>query len=344
MNVVEYVGKDLLRAASVNVPAGGAASNAAEAKAIAARLGGRVVIKAQIAAGKRGKGGGIRFADDADGAEEAANALIGSTINGFPVAAVLVEAAVPIAREFYAAVMNDPAAREARLLFSTSGGMEIEDVASGEIRQATLDIRRPLDLSTARAIAAETDAGDANLEAIAQMLVTLYDVYRANDAELVEINPLVLTKAGELVALDCKLVLDDSARERHEELFARAAAALGEQGTDLERNARAQGLLYMELDGDVGILANGAGLTMTTMDVIAHFGGARGQLHGDRRRRVHESDARARNRPGQPQGAQPAGQFLWSLRPDRRDGAGRRRRGRGAEAHHPHGLQHSRDG
>ncbi len=272
MNVPEHIGKELLAEAGFAVPDGGLATVAEEAAAQAERIGGRVAIKAQIAAGKRGKGGGIRFASDGAAAADAAREMIGSTVNDHPVRSLLVERAVPIAREFYAAVMNDPSSGACRLLFSMDGGMEIEDVPAERIAQAVHDIRTPLSLETARALVA--GAGDADLvDGLARCFVTLYDLYREYDAELVEINPLALTTAGEIVALDCKLAIDDSSRKRHEELFARVAAALGEQGTELERRARAQGLLYMELDGDVGILANGAGLTMTTMDVVAHYGG-----------------------------------------------------------------------
>ena len=248
------------------------ANTAEVAAAEAERVGGRVVIKVQIAAGKRGKGGGIRFASDGASAAEAATAMLGSTVNGHPVRSLLIERAVPIEREFYAAVMNDPTTGECRLLFSTDGGMEIEEVPAARIAQALQDIRSPLPLQKARALLLR--AGDERLiEQLAHCFVALYELYREYDAELVEINPLAVTPAGEVVALDCKLVIDDSSRKQHEELFARVTGTLGEQGTELERRARAQGLLYMELDGDIGILANGAGLTMTTMDVVAHYGG-----------------------------------------------------------------------
>jgi len=273
VNAVEYVGKDVLAAAGFNVPEGGVAASPEAAAAIARRLNRRVALKAQIPSGKRGKGGGILFADDPAAARDAAQTLLGSTIAGFAVREVLVEAAVPFLRECYAAVLNDPAARGPRFLFSASGGMDVEDVPADRMHQLALDIREPFALEAARALVRGSHAAVEHVEALARALVALYVVYRANDAELVEINPLVVTPSGDAVALDCKLVLDDSARKRHEELFARAEAALGEQGTELERRARALGLLYMELDGDVGVLANGAGLTMTTMDVIAHYGG-----------------------------------------------------------------------
>jgi succinyl-CoA synthetase beta subunit len=273
VNVLEYIGKELLAQGGLSVPVGSLATDPEGASAAAKRVGGRVVVKAQVAAGKRGKGGGVRFAADPGEARVAASELLGSTVSGYRVDAVLVEGAVAIAREFYAAVMNDPASRMARLLFSTSGGMDIEEVPADKIAQAAIDIRGPFALEEARSLVARTDAGTALVESLARTLVSLYELYREKDAELLEVNPLVVTQDGQLYALDCKLVLDDSAKKRHPELFARAAQALGEQGTDLERRARELGLLYMELDGDVAILANGAGLTMTTMDVVAHYGG-----------------------------------------------------------------------
>jgi succinyl-CoA synthetase beta subunit len=273
MDVVEHIGKALLREAGFRVPEGMVVTSADAAATAAEKLGGRVVLKAQIAAGKRGKGGGVRFARSGPEARTVAGAMLGSFVNDRPVETVLVEAAVPVARELYAAVMNDATTGGALVLFSASGGMEIEDVPAASVGRATIDIRRGFSLSAGRALVAATDVEPAVTGALAEALVSLYDLYRANDAELIEINPLVLTEDGSIYALDCKLVLDDSARKRHEALFARAAAALGPEGTELERRARALGLLYMELDGDIGILANGAGLTMTTMDVVALYGG-----------------------------------------------------------------------
>ena len=273
MNVSEHIGKELLARSGMNVPTGELVNDAAGAAAVAERLGGRVVMKAQIGAGKRGKGGGIRFATGAAQAREVAVEMIGSSVNGHAVTSLLVEAAVPIALEFYAAVMNDPSSGSARILFSTFGGMDIEDVEPAHIHHTTADIRKPFPFDAARGLVEATDVGAAHVDAVARALVELYELYRSNDAELVEINPLVITTDGELYALDCKLVLDDSSKKRHEELFARAAAAVGTPGTELEQRARALGLLYIELDGDIAILANGAGLTMTSMDVVAHYGG-----------------------------------------------------------------------
>ena len=159
MNVPEYIGKELLAQGGLKVPAGLVATSSEGASAAAQRIGGRVVVKAQVAAGKRGKGGGIRFAADVEEARVAASELLGSRVSGYPVDAVLVEGAVPIAREFYAAVMNDPASRAARLLFSTAGGMDIEEVPAEKIVQAVIDIRGPFALEEAQSLVARTDAG-----------------------------------------------------------------------------------------------------------------------------------------------------------------------------------------
>lgn len=273
MDVLEYVGKDLLREAGLRVPDGSVVAHVADTEVLGEALLGRCVVKAQIAAGKRGKGGGIVFAGGADEVRAAVSSLLGSTFNGHLVERVLIEAAVPIAHEYYAAIMNDASTGLPLVLFSADGGMEIEDVAHDRIARTTVDVRTGFSEDAARALVSAAGAGRDDATALSRVLLALYSVYDANDAELLEINPLVHADSGEFYALDCKLVLDDSAKRRQEELFDKAATALGPQGTELERRARSIGLLYMELDGDVGVLANGAGLTMTTMDVVAHYGG-----------------------------------------------------------------------
>jgi succinyl-CoA synthetase beta subunit len=271
--VVEGLAKALLREAGLSVPGGEVAGDAQSAALAAGRLGGTVALKAQIAAGKRGKGGGVRFARDARQALGVARDMLGSVVGGHVVRTVLVESAVSFERELYAAVMNDPTTGAALVLFSTAGGVDVEEMPASRMRRASVDIRTGFSLDAARALVEQTDLVPAAREAVARALRALYDVYLRYDAELVEVNPLALGVDGAAHALDCKLVLDDSARARHAALFERAAEALGPEGTELERRARVLGLLYMELDGDVGILANGAGLTMTTMDVVTLYGG-----------------------------------------------------------------------
>jgi succinyl-CoA synthetase beta subunit len=194
------------------------------------------------------------------------------TIGEHRVERLLVETQVPIAREMYAAVLDDPASQGPLLLFSADGGMDIEEIAATRpdaLVRLALDIRKRPDRSLIeRALPAALPCDRA---ALADVLVRLFDAYVESDAELVEINPLAVTREGRLVALDCKLVIDDSAIPRRPEL---AAAGTPEQLTGLEARAKALGLKFIELDGSVGVLANGAGLTMTTMDAVRHYGGS----------------------------------------------------------------------
>ena len=271
MNFEEHAAKPLLEAAGIAVPEGRLAETADEAASAQADLG-PAVVKAQVPTGKRGKAGGIKSADNPDEARAAAEAILGMDIAGHRVEGVLVEARSEIAREFYAAVMNDPASKGPLVMFSTEGGMDIEDVADenpGAIHKAAVDIRRGFGPDDAREMLDGLDLGGTE-EAAAEVLAKLYAAYRDNDAELLEVNPLVLTGDGGLVALDCKFIMDDSGIKRREELAARGTP---EKLTALEARGEAAGIKYIELDGDVGVLANGAGLTMTTMDVVRHHGG-----------------------------------------------------------------------
>ena len=271
MNFEEHAAKPLLTAAGIAVPESRLARTADGAAKAAQDLG-AVVVKAQVPAGKRGKAGGIKTADSAEEARAAAEKIFGLEIAGHAVERVLIEERSDIAREFYAAVLNDPATKGPLVMFSTEGGMDIEEVAAatpGKLKQSAVDVRRGFGAEDAAALLDGLDIGDG-LAAVADVLVKLYDAYRANDAELLEINPLVVTASGAVVALDCKFVIDDSAIKRHREL---AATGTPDKLTELEARGEEAGIKYIELDGDVGVLANGAGLTMTTMDVIRHHGG-----------------------------------------------------------------------
>lgn len=277
MDLLEYQGKQLLREAEICVPQGAIARSPEEAATIAGRIGGRVAVKSQIAAGGRGASGGIRFASNPAEAEQAAHALLGSNVRGFEVRAVLVEAAVEAARELYAAVVNDPASKGPVVLFSAAGGMDIEEIneASPEqVLRVPVDIRHGLSADAAEQQLARTDLASTARAVVAATLVQAYQLYRAIDAELIEINPLAVTRAGEVVALDAKISLDSSALARHGELLGRLGAGEPDQGTEIERMARDLGLHLIELDGNVGVLANGAGLTMATLDAVSYYGGA----------------------------------------------------------------------
>lgn len=270
MNFTEHAGKAVLRAAGIPTPEGIVARTPEEAADAARRLG-KCVIKAQVPTGKRGKAGGIKLAATPDEAAGHARAILGMTIGEHQVDHVLVDRQVNIAREMYAAVLNDPETEGPLLLFSPEGGMDIEDIAAEHpdaLLKIDVDIIKGLDEEALAAAVRRYDPPAAS--AITDILVKLYEAYRASDAELIEINPLVQMRDGHFVALDCKLTIDDSALPRQETL---APTGTPDKTTDLEARAKALHLKYIELDGEVGVLANGAGLTMTTMDAIRHFGG-----------------------------------------------------------------------
>ena len=272
MNFEEHAAKPLLQAVGIAIPRGRLARSASEAEAAAAALAVSVVVKAQVPAGKRGKAGGIRTADDSEAARDAASAILGMEIAGHRVASVLVEERVPIVAEYYAAVLNDAASKGPLVMVSPEGGMDVEEIAASKpdrLRQTRVDILRGFDLEAARTMLGGLGL-DSDEGPLAETLVALYQAYRENDAELLEVNPLARLKDGGLVALDCKFVLDDSGVQRRQEFASRGSS---ETLTALEARGKALGLRYIELDGDIGVLGNGAGLTMTTMDVIAHHGG-----------------------------------------------------------------------
>ncbi|MGE0612399.1 MAG: ADP-forming succinate--CoA ligase subunit beta [Hyphomicrobiales bacterium] len=270
MNFEEYAAKPLLKAVGIAVPGGELVTSAGDAARAAEKLG-PCVVKAQVPTGKRGKAGGIKLASSPQEAEKAAAAILGMDIAGHTVARLLVEQQVPIARELYAAILNDSASKGPLLLFSAEGGMDIEELAEkhpDKLLRLPIDIRKGLDEA---ALAKKLPAIEGTTPArLAGFLAALYKAYIDNDAELLEVNPLVLTKDGRLIALDCKFTLDDSGIKRHPELVRQGSP---DKLTPLEKKGQEIGFKYIELDGSVGLLSNGAGLTMTTMDAIAHFGG-----------------------------------------------------------------------
>ncbi len=277
MKLLEYQGKRLLSQGGLATPDGAVAGEASEAAAIAGALGGRVVIKAQVPTGKRGKSGAIRFADTPAQAHQAAAGLLGTPINGFPVTEVLVEQALPIARELYAAVLNDPASKGPLVLFSVEGGMDIEEVnasAPEKVLRLPVDIRSGLSPADTAAMLAGTNLTETEQASVGAAMVGLYAVYLQVEADLVEVNPLVLTDDARVVALDAKITLDPGALARQPAEFLRSleSGQAAEEST-LEDEGAQLGLQFIELDGDVGVLANGAGLTMATLDAVNHYGG-----------------------------------------------------------------------
>ena len=272
MNFEEHAAKSLiLMPAEIPVPRGVLCTSAAEAAKAAQQIG-PCVVKAQVPTGKRGKAGGIKLANSPAEAERVAGQILGMTIGDYTVERLLIEEQGKIEREFYAAVLHDTAARKPLILFSTEGGMDIEEIAAEKpqaIRRLLVEIGGTPTSHDIADMLAGLDLGDAEAQ-IADILERLYAAYRARDAELLEINPLALLADGRVVALDCKFVLDDAAVYRQAQI-----APHGSPGamTELERRGAEAGLKLIQLDGNVGVLANGAGLTMTTMDVISHFGG-----------------------------------------------------------------------
>ncbi|MGH3329162.1 MAG: ATP-grasp domain-containing protein [Streptomycetales bacterium] len=273
MQLLEHQGKALLAEAGIRTPVGRVITTAEEAWQAAAELGGAVALKSQVQSGKRGKAGGIRFASTPEEARSCATDLLGSVVSGFEVGSLLVEKKVAIAAELYAAVLGDPETKGPLVLFSTAGGVDVEEVGDQILRQA-VDIRAGFGMAAAASMVRSAGLPERYVAHIAAVLVDLYRLYRDVDAELAEINPLVVTRNGHVIALDAKLTLDPGALPRHGELVERFGAQLPEGGTELEREGRRQGFLFLEFDGDVGVLANGAGLTMETLDAIHHHGGS----------------------------------------------------------------------
>ena len=272
MDLYEYQARDLFESYGVPVLAGIIADTPAEARAAAEKLGGVVVVKAQVKVGGRGKAGGVKVAKNADEAEEAAKAILGLDIKGHVVKRVMVAAGARIAAEYYFSVLLDRANRSYLSLTSFEGGMEIEQLAVEKpeaLARIEVDPSVGITLEKAKEIAVAAKFPAELVDKVAPVFVKLYEVYTGEDATLVEVNPLVLTEEGDIVALDGKVSLDENAAFRHpnhEALEDKAAA------DPLEAKAKAMDLNYVKLDGQVGIIGNGAGLVMSTLDVVAYAG------------------------------------------------------------------------
>ena len=276
MDLYEYQARDLFEKYEVPVLPGIVADTPEEVRAAAEKLGGVVVVKAQVKVGGRGKAGGVKVAKNPDEAFEAAQAILGLDIKGHTVQRVMVAGGARIAQEFYFSVLLDRANRSYLSLTSYEGGVEIEVLAVERpeaLARVEVDPGAGLDLATAKEIAVAAKFPAELVDKVAPVFVKLYDVYTGEDATLVEVNPLVLTEEGEIIALDGKVSLDENADFRHpdhEALEDKAAA------DPLEAKAKAADLNYVKLDGQVGIIGNGAGLVMSTLDVVAYAGEAHG--------------------------------------------------------------------
>ncbi len=279
MDLFEYQAKKLFAEHGVPVPTGKTATTPEEARAIAAELGGKVVVKAQVKAGGRGKAGGVKVADGPDDAFAKATAILGMDIKGHTVHSVLVEEASNIAEEYYASFLLDRANRTFLAMASREGGMEIEEVAATNpdaLARIAIDPLTGVDAAKAREIAVAAKLPEAALAGAAELLAKLWTVFVKSDATLVEVNPLILTADGRVIALDGKVSLDENADFRHPE----NAAFVDVSAVDpLEQKAKEKGLNYVKLEGEVGIIGNGAGLVMSTLDVVTYageeFGGKR---------------------------------------------------------------------
>jgi succinyl-CoA synthetase beta subunit len=280
MKIHEYQAKAMLREGGVPVPAGEVADTPAAARAIAERLGGRVVVKSQVHAGGRGKAGGIKIADDPGGAEAAARAILGMRLKtpqtppeGIEVRKVLVEEASSVARELYLSVTLDRARASHVVMASEAGGMEIEEVAARhpeKIIREWAHAALGLQDFQARRVALGIGLGGEQFKQGVGLIRNLFRLYLAKDCSLVEINPLVVTKDGRVLALDAKLNFDDNALYRHPEVTALRDT---HEEDPLDVEASKFNLNYIRLTGNVGCMVNGAGLAMATMDIIKLAGG-----------------------------------------------------------------------
>ena len=273
MDLLEYQGKQLLATHGAVVPEGAVADSVDAAEAAAEALGYPVVVKAQVPVGGRGKAGAIRVAATPEEVRERAAAILGLSLKGHLVRRLWLEPASDIAQEYYASLTLDRAARRHLLLVSARGGVDIEQVARDDPEAVVRHHVDPLDdlsAETARAVVDRAGLEPTAAAEIAGLLLAMWSAYRGGDAELVEVNPMVVTAAGQVVALDAKVILDDSAAFRHPEW---AEWRAGEVLDDRERMAREKGLNYIGLAGSVGIIGNGAGLVMSTLDVVNRVGG-----------------------------------------------------------------------
>jgi len=272
MDLFEYQARDLFESHGVPVLGGAVAFTPDEAEAAAASMGGRVVVKAQVKVGGRGKAGGVKLAESAADAREKAAAILGMDIKGHTVHKVMIAQAAPIEAEYYLAILLDRANRNFLVMASVAGGMEIEEVAHKtpeKLARIGIDPNVGISKDKAREIILAGQFPADVVDQVVEVLLKLWAAFVAEDATLMEINPLVKTSDGKVVALDGKVTLDDSADFRHpshEDLIDHAAA------NPLEAAAKAKNLNYVKLDGQVGIIGNGAGLVMSTLDVVAYAG------------------------------------------------------------------------
>jgi succinyl-CoA synthetase beta subunit len=273
LDLLEYQGKQLFAKHGVPVPEGRPADTVPMVVEAADELGYPVVIKAQVRIGKRGKAGGIKIANDRDEATRHAEAIIGMDIRGFRVHEVWVEQASRIDAEYYASIILDRSEKKLLAILSRMGGMDVEEVAEtdpGALIRRHIEPGEGFTIEVARRMAIDARIDEDVTDGVAELLVKLHDVARAEDATLIEVNPMIVTSDRAVVALDSKVTIDNNALYRREDL-----AELRDRSAEdpQERMAKERGVTYVKLGGDIGILGNGAGLCMATLDVVAQAGG-----------------------------------------------------------------------
>ena len=272
MDLFEYQARDLFESHLIPVLAGAVATTADEAFAAAEKIGGKVVVKAQVKVGGRGKAGGVKLAENSTDAKEKAKAILGMDIKGHTVNKVMIAQAAPIDSEYYLAILLDRANRNFLVMASVAGGMEIEEVAHKtpeKLAKVGINPNNGIDKAKALEIAKGGMFPADVLDQVADVLVKLWQAFVKEDATLMEINPLVKTSDGKIIALDGKVTLDDNSSFRHPDHEALVDHA---STNPLEKLAKEKDLNYVKLDGQVGIIGNGAGLVMSTLDVVAYAG------------------------------------------------------------------------
>lgn len=272
MDLFEYQARDLFEANSIPVLKAKVATTAAQARDAAQEIGGKVVVKAQVKVGGRGKAGGVKLAENGDDAYVKAEAILGMDIKGHIVKKVMIAAAAPIESEYYLAILLDRSNRSFLVMASVAGGMDIEEVAHKtpeKLAKVHIDPNEGISQEKALAIVRQGGFGSDIEKQVADVLVTLWKTFQSSDATLVEVNPLVKTVDGRVIALDGKVTLDDNAAFRHPEF----EALIDHEAADpLEALAKERDLNYVKLQGEVGVIGNGAGLVMSTLDVVAYAG------------------------------------------------------------------------
>ena len=272
MDLFEYQARDLFESHQIPVLAGAVATTVDEAFAAAEKIGGKVVVKAQVKVGGRGKAGGVKLAENSTDAKEKAKAILGMDIKGHTVNKVMIAQAAPIDSEYYLAILLDRANRNFLVMASVAGGMEIEEVAHKtpeKLAKVGINPNNGIDKAKALEIAKGGMFPTDVLDQVADVLVKLWQAFVKEDATLMEINPLVKTSDGKIIALDGKVTLDDNSSFRHPDHEALVDHA---STNPLEKLAKEKDLNYVKLDGQVGIIGNGAGLVMSTLDVVAYAG------------------------------------------------------------------------